>query len=411
MAVHDMDFLTSLVAEGKRGLERVRDSGITMDYIESNEIRKIYQWILDFNAEYGETPSRAVVEKYHGKDHFSEPEQGLAFTLDQLRQRRGYVLTANLANSIAEVYHSKQADDLWSGVDKSTELVKDAARRLILEVSKSNTRDINKTTQERLQTYYERQNSDGITGIPTAWPPLTKKTRGWQRGQLYMFLAKEGTGKTFNLLLQQQAAEKAGYKTLYFTEEMSEQELAFRSDAIGARIPYGDLIRGQLSPEDFETWVKYLKEKEKSPTNSYINEGAGPDGLQFIIELCEQLQPDIIFIDNIYLYARDLDYKSLADLSKTLKKAASRLRIPIVFTSQLNEKGDAMYSKAFGHDVSYRINMIMPPGQEHSRWFESTKQRDSDPIRFGIHFNPNTGNFEVDDKFTFGDDDQASGLI
>ena len=53
-----------------------------------------------------------------------------------------------------------------------------------------------------MQNYDERHLSGGITGVPTSWETFDIETGGYQNGDLIMFVARPGMGKTW-LLIQQ----------------------------------------------------------------------------------------------------------------------------------------------------------------------------------------------------------------
>lgn len=394
----DFDIITNVVREGKPALQILRNKGIKDEFFEDRTALSILNYIREFVADYGETPIEKTVIKKFGKV-LTEPDQGLLYNIEQMTKRHQFKIIATSANKITEMLNADD-EDVLKDVDRASKLMIDGAKRLIIETSQSSTSDVTKDTQLRWQRYLEREAVQGITGIPTPWPFMTNMTRGFQPGQTYMFLAQEGTGKTFLLMLLSQAAYRAGFKPIFFTEEMSAEELGNRFDALYGSINYDALLKGGLNPDEKQKFQEYLEKLERERMPFYINESGGAAGLDNILELSAQVGADIIFIDNIYLYADELDAKHLAKLSGNLKKGASRLRVPIVFTTQINEGGGSFWSKSFGHDVSYRFVVEMPDGQEYKRVIRSTKQRDSASAIAVVNWNPKKPDYSPDDDMT-----------
>jgi hypothetical protein len=385
MSNMDRDFITCLIEKGRDGLDIVRKAGIDESFLEDTDSLKVLKFVMEFNSEFHESPAKSVIEKYFGEDFFSEPEQGLEYWLDQLNKRKKYKISALLANQIAEIYNSNDTEDLWQGVDKCVDAITKASRALILETSSSSTGDITKETKSRRETYLERKAANGITGIPTAWNVLTEATMGWQPGHTYMFLAKEGVGKTFHLLMEFITAHEAGYKALFFTEEMTREELAIRADALMTGLDYEEIMKGRLGPEDWAKYEKHLEKLETNPLPMYVNESAGPDGLDYVFELCSQMQPDIVFLDNVTLYFTDLDYKKITPQSNKMKKAAMKGRFPFIFCTHLNDQNSAMYSKALSHDATGVWIMSKAPEQD-VMVFSNTKLRYGNKTDFATNW-------------------------
>ena len=399
----DLAFISALVDKGKEGLDLLRDKGFQEIYLEDKEVRKVLTYIKEFNKDFSEFPAKSVIEKHYGSSLFVEYEQGLPYICKELADRNSYKITASLANQIGEIYKSNDSEDLTKGVEKVSALVKKASKKLILESSEATTHDIRKNAQERYEWYEERKKTSGITGIHTAWPELTQITRGWQRGSMYIFLAAEGVGKTFQLIIQAMAAYNAGERVLLCTEEMPYAEIMARSDAYGAKISYGRLLDGSLNPEEEERFLNYLKELEKSDRELFVNEGGGTGGLDYIREIADDLKPSFVCVDTIHQYAKNTEVVTMNLMSRELKQWCMQERFALLISSHLSEDGRTKYSKAFDQDCSGRF--VLSKNEDYSCWgLYNTKNRFGESGKqLIITYDFDTMNFDVNQDFMDSD--------
>lgn len=387
MIEQSLDYKTlNAIIDEPNAIRILRAEGFTPSMFENDECVKVYDYIRKFYNDFGEMPTRDTLDTvFQDLPEVVEGEQGLRFQIDALRQREKYSISATCINSCVNILNSSDSENLISGVDKVVELLKKASTDLTLSTSSADTGDISKEKHVVKDLYEEAKRNKGILGIPSFWPTLTAMTRGFRRGHTYMFLAPEGTGKTFTLLFNALKAAKSGYKPLFYTEEMPREELAMRFAAIYCNIPYGKLMDGDLEPVDERTFYDYI-ESEDSP-EFLVNQGGGSQGMDYIEEMARQIRPDIIFIDNIYLYSkRGTDREALTELSGRAKKLAMELQIPVVFCTQMNEKGDSFGSRSFGFDATGRF--IITKDDIHARaTISNTKSRDSETGKeFEVHW-------------------------
>lgn len=100
-----------------------------------------------------------------------------------------------------------------------------------------------------LQNRYER--GDKLTGMPTPWSDLNKRTHGLQNGELILLAARPSMGKSvagMNLAL---FAALRGVNTAVFSLEMGKRQIHRRNIASLANIPHDWLLSPNDEGEDY----------------------------------------------------------------------------------------------------------------------------------------------------------------
>lgn len=409
----DRALVSALLKEEKKGLKHLNDSNFSESMLADFDCKKALKFVKEFNDNFDEMPSRETLEeKFPGLIPETVP-QGVLFYLNEIDKRHQFSIIKNMNTAIKSQLDSKSVDAVLDGVEMAKQLVIDAARKLNLESTQANTFDITQTVQERIDAYLARKLNDGITGIPTAWLPLTMATRGWQNGHTYCIAAHSGVGKTFTLTLNALTARKKGYIALMFTQEMSQVEIATRFDAVDSQTNYDRLLSGKLTPEEESNYMLYLAslKDDANGVPFFVNEKAGGKGIDYIVSVIEDIKPDIVFIDNIYLFAKSLDYKDILDVSMKLKNTAQKLGIPIVFCTQLNDDGSLQFAKHIKNDVSgsYKMYKLDP---HKKRKFVDEKSRDSAGAgEFAVNWDFDNMEFDHDPDFILNSDTNYEDVL
>lgn len=406
----DQEFVNALIRSGDEGFRLLKQSGFRREFLKDREFAEVYDFAMKFHRDFGEFPHPDIVAKNFGRSVVREARQNLTYQLDQLRKRNVLALAGQFLNyAIPILDNPSSPSDIYEGIDNVGKMLLETAQKITLETSNAHTVDITKNTSDRLEAYAEMQNKGGVTGVPTPWPTLTRVTRGFQPGHTYLFSAPTNTGKTFILNYLALYAYDKDYTPLLFTQEMSAQEMAFRYDAMKAKIPYGRLISGELEPEEFSRWQAHLQALEEKKAALYVTERAGHKGLDFLKAEAKILKPRLILIDNIYLFCSGLDYKDIKKFSIDLKNWAQDIGVPIVFCTQLNSEGALAYSKQIEEDVSGHY-MVTDPGYMAGRYFTDKKARDAKKgSKWAIHFDMENMNFTEIDGYDFDSSSQESG--
>jgi replicative DNA helicase len=109
---------------------------------------------------------------------------------------------------------------------------------------------------QRLTEYHENIMDESMAafrpGIPFPWPEVTEETFGIRNGEVAVFLARPGKGKSWTMGLEALVAAQFGVPTYFASLENGREMTHRRLDCLVARVPYRDYERGRLSQAQIE---------------------------------------------------------------------------------------------------------------------------------------------------------------
>ena len=186
------------------------------------------------------------------------------------------------------------------------------------------------------------KNSNGQ--ISTGWPSIDKKLYGgFNRGELNIWCAASGGGKS--LFLANLGCNWAcnGLNVLYLTFELSENLVAMRMDSMMTDIPTREIFK---SLDDVELKVKMLGKRAGSVQIKYMPSGKNANDIRAYLkeyQVKKGYAPDIILIDYLDLMMPMSVKVSPSDLfvkdkyvSEELRNLAMETQAIVCTASQLN---------------------------------------------------------------------------
>ena len=193
----------------------------------------------------------------------------------------------------------------------------------------------------------------GISGIPSGFIELDKKTTGMHPGELIIIAARPGMGKTsFALSIALNAScRSTTHETIaVFSLEMPKAQLVHRMLCSEARVNIQNLRAGHLNPRDL---------KSLSFAASKLNESAvyiDDTGSLNVMELrakCRRIKNatgnlGLVIIDYLQLMSgvekSENRQNEISTISRSLKEIAKELQVPVIALSQLSraveQRGD-----------------------------------------------------------------------
>ena len=185
-----------------------------------------------------------------------------------------------------------------------------------------------------------------ITGVPTGFRELDRVTNGLQKSDLIIIAARPAMGKSsFAMNIGQYAAVHGGRSVVYFSLEMSKEQLVMRMLCTEARVESQKIKEGTLSDEEMEAILSVTDKLQAGKL--YIDDSGGAT-VASIRSKCRRLKAqsglDMIIIDYMQLMsgtgssARKSDNRQqeVADMTRAMKLLARELDVPILLLSQLN---------------------------------------------------------------------------
>ncbi len=190
---------------------------------------------------------------------------------------------------------------------------------------------------ERLATQ-----EDEILGIPSGFKDLDNKTLGFIPGQLIVVAARPAMGKSaFAINILTNAALRAGKSAVYFSLEMSKEELLNRILSSEAMVDSTKIRSGKLDDED---WISLTNVSGTlSESKIILDDSAGYSPLELRARCRKlKLEYDIGLIVIDYLQLMDVSKASgsrqqdISEISRSLKILAREIGVPIIAISQLS---------------------------------------------------------------------------
>ena len=277
-------------------------------------------------------PVSLVVEKFRDFD----PIVGVGATKHHLEELQ----TEYLNDSLKDILRSA-AGDVQQGEGSK------ALDNLITQTSelKKNTsaiRDIDVTDLESAIAYFENlkvQQAAGHVGIKTNLPGFDNYLpSGIMPGQLGVFLAYPGIGKSWMALYFAVQAWKQGKTPLVISLEMSETEVRNRVFTImGEGLwSHRKLSNGEVEVDMLKSWhAKHLQGKPEFHIIS--NDQGGEINPSVLRGKIDQYKPDFVIVDYLQLMApnqkSDNETVRMKNLSRELKLMAIGEEVPIIAIS------------------------------------------------------------------------------
>lgn len=245
-------------------------------------------------------------------------------------------------------------DMIQDGMDteKDVEESLDAAEKRIYDISMRKTEDslapLSEIVPNAIAEIGDLIARHGeITGVPTGFRDLDRVTNGLQKSDLIIIAARPAMGKSsFAMNIAQYAAVHAGRSVVYFSLEMSKEQLVMRMLCTEARVESQKIKEGTLTDEEMEALLGVTDVLQKGKL--YIDDSGGSN-VATIRSKCRRLQAqhglDMIIVDYMQLMngtgnsaARKNDNRQqeVADMTRAMKLLARELDVPILLLSQLN---------------------------------------------------------------------------
>ncbi len=194
-------------------------------------------------------------------------------------------------------------------------------------------------------SYIEKMKKLGnqhLTGRPTGFYDLDKRTTGFNEGDLIILAARPAMGKTALVLNMALANVEAGNGVIFFSLEMPAEQLMLRMLAAKTSIPLQNLRKGDL---DDKQWTDLTNAFEDLNTKKlFVDDGGSVNINQLRARVRKLAQNEannisMVVIDYLQLMQGTGNkdrHQEVSDISRGLKMLAREMKIPIIALSQLN---------------------------------------------------------------------------
>lgn len=191
-----------------------------------------------------------------------------------------------------------------------------------------------------------------IPGLSTGLTDLDRAISGLNKSDLILLAARPGMGKTsmaLNILLE--AGKKSGKNVVFFSLEMSREQLALRLISSECFVDNKKLVTGQLSPED---WEKIMVATDSLNRSHILIDDDSTVSVADILAKCRRVDNlGLVIIDYLQLmqsaggrqYSGENRQQVVSDISRALKIMAKELNVPVLCLSQLSRANESRSDK------------------------------------------------------------------
>lgn len=317
----------------QRDLSTLFERNVQDSWFPDEEDRQVWSYLRSHFAKYGECPSVDVVTQNFPNYKLLPLTDSMDFLLDDLVDRRRKLSITNTVREAAELIQSKDHEAallaLQSGVVS------------LDQEGLSKTSDVNlvQNTDTRWEDYQFRKNNPGLIGIATGFPTIDAVTNGLQNGQLIVVVATPKTGKSTLALQVAGNIHEQGLAPMFQSFEMTNREQQNRYDAMKAKVSHNRLIAGTLTDVEERRYKDTLEKMSEESTNFWLVDSAHGLTVSSIHSKVQTLNPDVVFIDGVYLMMDEQTGESntpqaLTNITRSLKRLAQRVNKPVIITTQ-----------------------------------------------------------------------------
>lgn len=276
-----------------------------------------------------------------------------------LSELTNYVPTAAHAESYAEIVAQKavrrrliraSADISELGFDEETstqELLEKAEAELFSVSDQSLKQDL-VSLESVLTDSFDRleelhRNKGSLRGVRTGYRDLDNMTAGLQRSDLLILAARPAMGKTTLVTnLAYNVATIAKQPVLFFSLEMSKEQLVDRMLADASGVDSWNIRTGNLSDDDFAKLSEAMGEMAEAPI--YIDDTPGLSVLEMRTKArraAHEAPLGLIIVDYLQLMqgsgrSDGNRVQEVSEISRGLKLIARELDVPLIALSQLS---------------------------------------------------------------------------
>ncbi len=232
--------------------------------------------------------------------------------------------------------------------EDSPDVLLDNAERLIFEIAEGRVKggpikikDIMPGVLQRIE--HSRDREGRLTGLDTGFYELNDLTGGLQNSELIILAGRPSMGKTslaLNLVENLAIRKDEPKSVVFFSLEMSEEQLVQNMVCCGARVSSGKLRKGRVSAEEMKQLLMAAKRLGEAPV--WIDDSSALSLLELRAKarrLKAQENISLVIVDFLQLMKPpkgENRQQEVAAISRGLKSLAKELAIPVLAISQLS---------------------------------------------------------------------------
>ncbi len=276
-----------------------------------------------------------------------------------LTELTNYVPTAAHAEAYAELVAQKavrrrlikassEISELGFDEDTTTQELLEKAEAELFSVSDQSLKQDLASLESILTESFDRmeelhRNKGSLRGVRTGYRDLDTMTAGLQRSDLIVLAARPAMGKTTLVTnLAYNVATVAKQPVLFFSLEMSKEQLVDRMLADASGVDAWNIRTGNLSDQDFSKLSEAMGEMAEAPI--FIDDTPGLSVLEMRTKARRAAHENplgLIIVDYLQLMQASgrgdgNRVQEVSEISRGLKLIARELNVPVIALSQLS---------------------------------------------------------------------------
>jgi replicative DNA helicase len=382
----------------------VIEQGIKDEWFVDDDLRRVWKFVREHYSNYRVVPTAETVKDNFPNFTIYNIEESLDYLIDTMVTFRRNMMTRNGLQDVLAKMSENDHEAALAEMSKTVTLVNAQG------VIGTNHVDLTVDPEERF-TEYENVQNHKFLGIPTGFEAIDEATAGLQGGQLITIIAPPKTGKSQIALQTAINTHEAGYVPMFQSFEMNNHEQTQRHDSIRAHVSNARLRRGKLSAKEEKAYFSMLEDMQTQKPFHLVDAVNGLT-IDALVAKAEQLNPDILFVDGVYLMLDQVTGDSntpqaLTNITRGLKRVAQKLNIPVVITTQTllwkmkGGKVDANsigYSSSFFQDSDVILGLEPVESDDQVRVLKIVQSRNCGPKDTSITWKWDTGCFHDESK-------------
>ena len=360
----------------KGALRQVIDWGVSLDDFLTDEPRHIFSslvaWMSVPSNKGGQIGHEAAQQLFPFLELCDDEFTPTEVLCTEVRKNR---LRVEIKSTIQRMLESVDNDPMESAS------VGDRQLKSLMELGYSKVTDIKfSVALDRAIARMELIES-GVDLSVAKWPwePLNTATLGLQADDYIVYYGRPKSKKTWMLAYHVAQTYLQGKRPLIYTKEMHPDNIHMRVAACIAQIPYQPFRIGGLEGNDrkrlyeLRDMVRDLHSSEDMICLSGRDAPGGKDTVEWLQAKIEKYNPDVVFIDGMYLMSDGSSAKNQKDnirvqnISRGIRQMVLTTGKPAVCTLQANrqaaknqtaELDEIAFSDAIGMDATVIIRVV-----------------------------------------------------
>lgn len=354
---HDNEYRLISKAIRDRNLAPLLEAGVNNDWWSNPDVRGVWRFLVKHWNQYGEVPTATSVNDEFQNFKVLNVDDSLEYLLDRFIGYRRYTHVEDMLQDAAEVL-SRQNDH-----ESALQIVEKALTQIYQEGTPGTTDlFLSRDPESRFRQYEEDEKKSGsLLGLPTGFLKIDEATAGLCPGQLVTVVASPKTGKSQVLLQTAINIHEEGHNVLLQTFEMTNKECQDRHDAMRSHASYNRMRRRILTDPEKNDYREMLKKMADMDNELVLTDSISGITVSALAAKIEQHRPDVVFVDGMYLMhdeqtGESNTPQSITNTTRSLKRLAQRLQIPIVISTQTllwKMRGNKVTADSIGWSSSF----------------------------------------------------------